>query len=192
MIGHVYRIIHLDSDICYVGSTINTTRARWQQHKSVYKDWLNDKEKYSTIAIYPYIEKYGFDRFRMILIKSYNVYDKKHLRAMEQLAINKFTCVNTICALSLIGVNSMSKHYDKYRYLNNREKKLEQSKIYRETHKQSISDWKKSYYLQNKQSIKEQRSVKVTCDCGSIICKAALSRHKKSAKCITALVAQTN
>lgn len=175
--GHIYKIIHLDSNITYIGSTCDSISGRWRTHKSGYKNWLNDKEKYNPVAIYPYFEKYSIDRFKMILIKSYDVYDKHQLKVYEQLVINRTKCVNTNAAMQLISVRCMVKHFNILRSV--------KDKLYREANKQSINERGKEYYQANKDKI----LVKVTCECGAQIRKSCLARHRKSAKCIALLAA---
>jgi len=52
MIGRVYKIIHLDSSLCYIGSTCDTLPGRWRTHKNAYKTWLSDKDKYNSVALH--------------------------------------------------------------------------------------------------------------------------------------------
>ena len=47
--GKVYKIIHKQSNIIYVGSTFNTLRDRWQRHKYSYDLWLNNKNSEEKI-----------------------------------------------------------------------------------------------------------------------------------------------
>ena len=95
MLGRIYKIIDRQSDICYIGSTCSDLKLRWSRHKDGYRRWLEGDKKYN-VSIYQYLEEYGIDRFKMILIKEYEVEDKTHLTAYEQLWINKFrkTCIN--------------------------------------------------------------------------------------------------
>lgn len=81
--GKIYKIIHTQSNICYIGSTFNTLRDRFRKH------CLSSK-----CVISEYFEKYGKDNFKIILIKEYNVIDRVHLEAYEQLWINKLKCIN--------------------------------------------------------------------------------------------------
>jgi hypothetical protein len=97
MIGSIYRIIHLHSNICYVGSTLDTVRNRWQGHRTAYKTWLKDETK-SSISIYQYFKEYDIKNFKCILVKEYEVEDKNHLLAYEQLWINKLNTINKQCA----------------------------------------------------------------------------------------------
>ncbi|KUF84774.1 hypothetical protein AM588_10001756 [Phytophthora nicotianae] len=118
MIGSIYIIIHSQSDICYVGSTLNKElKQRWKQHKEDYAKWLKGPRK--EIAIYPSFKRHGIDQFKIVLVKQYDVVDRKHLEAYEQLWINIFrkTAVNKVNPFS---IKTMArKEYDKqYREMN--------------------------------------------------------------------------
>ena len=83
VLGKIYKIIHSQSDIVYIGSTFNTLRNRWTKHKIQ-----------STTSISKYIQEFGSDQFKIILIKEYEVIDRIHLQMYEQLWINKTKCIN--------------------------------------------------------------------------------------------------
>ena len=87
MLGRIYKIVHNQSNICYIGSTPRDLRQRWNEHKYQSK---HIKSK----SIYIYIEKYGIENFTIILLKEYDVIDFKHLKAYEQLWINKLKPIN--------------------------------------------------------------------------------------------------
>tara|TARA_R110000803_G_scaffold14544_2_gene40383 strand:+ start:1431 stop:2168 length:738 start_codon:yes stop_codon:yes gene_type:complete len=65
---------------------------------------------------------------------------------------------------------------------NNREQRKEYIKEYREVNKEQILKQNKEYREVNKQQIKEKVSVKVTCECGSIVIKRCLAQHKRTKK----------
>ena len=198
MIGRIYKVQHLDSSLCYVGSTCNTVRDRWRLHKNAFSIWLKNKEDQKTVSLFPLLEQYGIDRFQMLLIKENQIVDKKHLFVYEQLAINRTkSCCNENAALQLISLNCMAKHYArKYRQMNkqaiiNNNRKYRQmnkqaiskkDQEYRQANKQVINEKNREYYQANKQSICAKAIIKITCECGSIIRKNQLSRHQKSAK----------
>ncbi|EGZ07085.1 hypothetical protein PHYSODRAFT_530204 [Phytophthora sojae] len=94
MIGHIYRVIHLESDVQYVGSTLNEPLKRWQKHKQHYHEWVNDKR--GKCEIYPYFQEHGINKFKLIPIKTYDVVERKHLEAYESLWISKLACVNKV------------------------------------------------------------------------------------------------
>ena len=147
-IGKVYRIVKVDDPtINYIGSTFSELKLRWSLHK-----------KTSNCSIGEYFDEYGKDKFKIILIKEYVVYaenqkDTKHLRAYEQLWINKFTlkksCINKVNALNYLK-------------------------------KEKYKEYKKKYYENNKDKISQKIECSI---CKSLISKKHLSRHQKTKKC---------
>ena len=70
---------------------------------------------------------------------------------------------------------------------NNREKKRERSRTYRENNREKINEKCKIYRDNNKEKIKQQRNVKIVCECGCLITKVRIARHKRSPKHINLL-----
>ena len=128
--GKVYKIIHNQSNICYVGSTFNTLRDRWQCHKKNYNSWLNNNKR-SKISIYPYFEEYGIENFKITLIKEYEVIDRRQLEVYETLWIKKLNTINELQAFNIVF-----KNHDSY--------------------KEMIKKYKKKYYEQNKETINKK------------------------------------
>lgn len=161
MIGRIYRIIHLESDICYIGSTSQELRHRWQTHKNHYRHWLDGKA--GKCSIYPKFLEHGLDQFKMVLIKEYDIADRKELNVYETLWIYKFrhSCVNNI---SPFGITKLSL---KNTYIENRESKLLYQKKYREENKARITD---------------HATQEVECGCGSVYQHCKRWRHVKSKK----------
>ena len=188
MIGRVYKIIHLDSSLCYIGSTCDTLPGRWRSHKNSYKTWVKRKsdDRYNNIALYPHIEQYGVDRFKMLLIKEYQVADKKQLFAFEQLAISRTkTCCNERAAFALISSSSMAKHYTQLVSERKRDYYQANKQAFRDhyqANKDVILKRSKDHYQANKQSIKEYKAIRVMCECGTESRKDGISAHRKSAK----------
>lgn len=143
--GHIYKIIcKLDSSFCYIGSTFNRLNKRFEGHRKDYKN------KYGTISIHKYFDKYGIDNFKIILIKKYKVIrlhnkDHKHLSAYETLWINKSKgCCNTVLPFNPLKKEKHKQSNKKY-YDNNKEKCLEKHKVYYDNNKEKISERKKKY-----------------------------------------------
>jgi len=195
--GHIYMIwTPLDNSFCYIGSTFNRLAKRWQGHKDNYKS------KYDKISIHKYFDKYGVDNFKLDLIKSYDCVrehqkDFKHLHAYETLWINKTkNCINKFLPFSpmkyLNRKECCKKYYknntDKCKEINkkyyelNKDSILNYLKNYREENKDSLKEEKKKYYQKNKEKIFNYKKQKITCECGSIICKGDLSKHIKTKK----------
>ena len=177
--GRVYKIVHNQSDLVYIGSTLNQLKYRWRDHKNSYKKWQNGKA--GACAIYEYFDQYGVDNFTCILIKEYKVADKKQLYALEQLWINKLRCVNKQCAFQPIKKERKKQYYkdnqqqiserkkqyydvnqqkilekNKQYYKDNQQKLLDQKKQYYKDNQQQISEYKKQYYKDNKQKLSEK------------------------------------
>ena len=127
---------------------------------------------------------------------------RKHLSAYETLWIN---CTKGCCNIRP-PVSYLQKvrrqEYSKEYYVDNKPKIAERNKEYREANKEKeyreankpeINAYNKEYYQANKTKIAEykqanktkiaeRRSTKVTCECGCVVTKNSLSRHKKTKK----------
>lgn len=109
-VGKVYKIIHNQSNLVYVGSTFHKRlNDRMRHHKDSYNRWIEGKAR--KCSIYTYFKEYGLENFKMILIKEYNVCDKKHLRVYEQLWISKLKSCNKNSSFYIKKLSD--KHYSK-------------------------------------------------------------------------------
>jgi len=206
--GTVYRIICLPNpNIQYVGSTFNSLRQRWQGHKGDYKYFVKGNSE-SFMSLYPYYDKYGIENFKMVKIKSYfvcaeNKKDHKHLSTYEQLWINKIKCVNKQSCFKIEWLYTKSQReykakYDKQRrngakretillkkkeyYKANKEAHNKYSIEYNKKNKEKIAKKNKIYCEVNRDKITEKNKEKTTCECGCIVLRWGLSRHRKTAK----------
>ena len=204
-IGRVYKIIHNQSDLVYIGSTFDKLRQRFYNHK------INKK---SLCIISKYINQYEAKNFKIMLIKEYKVVDRKHLRSKEQLWINKLRCINKNNAIPFLWkkildkiyrkenkekINNLTskwrkenknylKEYRKNHYHKNKEKNTLQNKIYRENNREKIKEIHKRYREKNKEKIRENTKQKVKCNvCDCMIRKCGIRRHEKSKKHINNL-----
>jgi hypothetical protein len=159
MIGRIYKIIDCQSNLCYVGSTGSELKQRWQRHKKDYKRWVSGIS--SEISIYPFFQKFGIGRFKIILIKEYQVADKTHLEAYEQLWINKLECVNKNNPVSI---------------------KTLYYKQYRSEHREMANAYANEYRSKNKELLREKRHEKFSCECGGKYTRGDKSRHFKTKK----------
>jgi hypothetical protein len=140
MIGNVYRIVHLGSDICYIGSTFKSLKDRLSCHRSSFKRW--DRGLITTrIAIYPYFQKYGPYEFAIELLKQYEVVDRSQLFAYETLWMNKYkkTCVNEVPAFAPLWKQRQKASIKAY-WRANRHSINEKNKQYNELHKERLTD----------------------------------------------------
>ena len=63
----------------------------------------------------------------------------------------------------------------------------EKKSYYREKTKDKKQETDKEYYYKNHDKIRETQNTKITCECGDIINKSSLSRHKKTNRHISRL-----
>ena len=186
--GRIYKIIHTESNVVYVGSTFNTTRDRFRKHKQHYGEWV--KGKGAEISIFPYFQKHGIDTFKIVLIKEYQVHDRTHLEAYEQLWINKFgtSCVNKNNPFRISKLSEKARvrpddYKDKVKeYAQaNSDRIKEYKKQYREANREKLKKADKERYQTNRKAISEQSKVKHDCDCGGKY-TTGRARHIKTAK----------
>ena len=185
-IGRVYRIIALQSNEFYIGSTFNELRHRWQKHKGHYEEWKKGKGKCSVFDMF---EKYGVENCKIILIKEYQVVDRRHLEVYESLWILKLKSINKNIPVAFSEIKRFKRMADKRYAEINKEKIREYKKQYvknntekiaqyKEHNKDKIKQREKKYREKNKEKLNQ----KITCECGSIIVKRHLSDHIKSNK----------
>jgi len=160
MIGKIYKIIHTQSNIIYVGSTFDELRNRFRKHK------IN-----LGCSISKYIQKYGKEQFKIILIKEYNVIDRKHLEAYEQLWINKLNCINKKQTF-----RPLEKQFEKIRF--SKMDLTKYKKEWYEKNKDRLQEKMKENYIKNK----DKRQEKINCICGSQYSFQHKLRHEKSEK----------
>lgn len=172
--GKIYKIICTQSNICYVGSTFNTLRDRWKTHKNAFGGYL--KNNHSEVAIYPYFKQYGIENFKIILIKEYEVCDRKHLGIYEQLWINKLKSINKNNPFRI------QKMYSKQYYQFNKDNIQKYKKEYHALNISKINEYHKEYRTNHKEKIQKYKNKKFICECGGKYVLGSKARHLKTNK----------
>jgi len=179
MIGKIYKIVHNQSKCCYVGSTFQSLKNRWQGHKNLL----------ATTAITPFLKEHGIDNFKIMLIKEYEVVDRQHLEAYEQLWISKLSTVqqsNTIKITKLSNKHHKFNNKDDIKEYNSDYKKANRSTIsdynanYNQNNKEQIKQRRQAYYQQNKAVINSRYNNLILCECGKEHTVRNKSRHLKT------------
>lgn len=188
MIGLIYKIIHNQSNWCYVGSTFNELRYRWQDHKLAFLKWKDDRTQNKT-SCFDYFLEYGIDNFKIILIKQYEVIDRLHLEVYETLWISKLKSCNRQSPFRIKKLSDL--HYrnthkeeikirDKKYRDNNIEKIKEKKQSYRLQHRAELNQKQKDRYIKRKEYILE----KINCEiCNLQIGRISMKRHIKRQHC---------
>lgn len=195
-IGRIYKIISAQGNECYVGSTFNTLRDRFKCHKQDYNKLLAGKKgkRQGWVSAYTLFDKYKFENCKIVLIKEYEVCDRRHLEAYEQLWINKLKPINKNSILDIkriYRINYYKKHKEKIRdngkkyREENKEIISERRKTYRDKNKETIKSQRKQFWDKNKDRINEARTLKIVCECGSEVRKSDIKRHQRTKKHLT-------
>ena len=171
----IYKICCKDINITdiYVGSTMNFNR-RKTSHRTKCN---NEKDPAYNYYLYDFIRlNGGWKNWDMIVIEHISVKSKIELCSRERYWLEKLGA--TLNKWSPIRTEDERKNY----YEKNKDKMKEQMKEYRANNKDKIKDKMKEYRGKNKGKIKDKRKDKIECECGSIVRKNNLPRHKKSKK----------
>lgn len=172
--GIIYLIKHktCDDKKVYVGST-NNLKKRINEHKS---SCNNEKCNDYNLKIYQYIrENGGFNQYEFIILECYAYNFKHDLLCKEDYYIKMYPN----------NLNSQRA------YLTDEEHKNRHKKYYDEN-KDIVLEKNKKYYEKNKEIINEKKKEKITCECGSIVRKGLIARHRKSLKHIAYIEQKNN
>jgi hypothetical protein len=163
--GKIYTIrCRTDNTLIYVGSTSQPLTKRLGDHKC-----RCNNIKYQNMLIYKTINN-NWDNWYIELYEDYPCENKEQLCKREGEIIREIGTLNVV-----INGRTREEYFaenkeiiaNKFKtyYQNNKEDKLKYRKIYREEHKESI---------------KEQKSERITCECGCVIRRDDITRHKKT------------
>jgi hypothetical protein len=153
-IGTIYRIQPANGLECYVGSTFNELRHRFKSHKYEYCKWKDEKATKTTV--YELFEKYGVDSCKAMVIKQYEVEDRRHLEVYETIWIKKLKAINKNEPCGGLLKKERDKEYKKQYREANKEVVKKQRKQYHEVNKEKINERMKQYREANREKINER------------------------------------
>ena len=179
----IYCIRSHQCDDVYIGSTTLSLAQRLAKHRGDYKYWKEGKKNWITsFQILKYEDAY------IELLEKYPCNDKEELHVKEGQFIRKTeNCVNRCIAgrtqkewyqENKEEINAKHKEY----YQQNKEEIKDKARVYGNNNKEKITRYQKQYRQQHKEEIAEKAKVKITCECGSIINKWTINRHRKTKK----------
>lgn len=165
--GKIYILRSLDTDLVYIGSTVQTLEKIREVQVNNYKKWKNNSSINRKC-----FEIIKFNNFCIELIEEYPCESKIQLDTREEEIKLKFVnCCNKKKIRAKISVlPSPRQKRDKVYYENNIDRIRERKRL----HYHATKLINKAYHEANK--------VKVTCECGAIVSKSNHTRHKKSLK----------
>ena len=163
-----YKLVcNTDETIYYIGSTSNMEE-RIKKHESSANKPNN--RNYNNQIYNIMRANGGWDNFKFINLGNIKNVTKEEARHTKQAFIKLFKPnMNTINSYL---TDEERKEYVKEYYEKNKEQIIEQTKEYREENKEKRAAGNKAYREKNK----------VTCECGCVLSKSELTRHKRSKK----------
>ena len=191
-----YKFVCLNDDIdsCYVGSTGDFKKRRTSHKHKCH----NESRKEYNIKLYQTIrENGGWDNWKMVQIGSKDQITKREAEQIEEQYRKELKAdMNERRAFRTEEeCIEQRQKCDKEYYENNREKILEQrkerNKEYYKNNKAEIGERTKAWHKNNKEyhnkicnewykNNREYQCEKIECECGSIVTRYALTRHKKT------------
>ena len=180
--GKIYSIRSMRRpDLVYVGSTTQSLSRRFSKHKGM-SDQCRSKQIIALGDAYiDLIEEYRCDNRDQLLRREGQI-----MRSLE--CVNRYIPGRTYAEYYQDNKDKITEQQKQYRQDNK-----EHRKQYRQDNKEKIAVQKKQYYQNNKEKIsereakyrqdhKEKNEAKCECECGVVVSRNALSRHKKSKK----------
>ena len=176
-LGKIYKIIHLDTNECYIGSTCEPTLAqRLAKHVANHKAYTKGTGGYCTSYII--IEKDDYD---IILIENYPCNNRDELHARESHFTQTVACVNKIKNQGIINEIGQQEYQKEYRK-ENKDCLKEYDKQYHLHNKEKKQEYNKLYHEAKKDSLKQQQNAKYLCCCGGTYMHCNKSKHLNTHK----------
>lgn len=169
--GKVYRICSKNGshNMEYIGSTCDKLCRRLTNHVFKYSKYV-EKKSSNYMTSFQIIET---GDYQILLLEDVPCDRKEVLRAKEAEFIKKSVCVNKTIPNSILDAGGEKEYHNKYSLeYNKNPKRKEYVKKYYKDNKEHIQEKSKEYSDSNKE--------KITCECGRIVSRGALSTHKKT------------
>ena len=162
--GNIYKIYNTINDDIYIGSTTQKLCKRMTGHR---------RNIYKNSPIYKAFREHGVENFFIELVEKCPCNDKDELIRTEGKYIRELNpSLNKV-----IAGRTRKEHY-----IDNKEHLSQRAKEWREDNKGYMAQKVKEWREDNKEYLKAHSGEKITCECGCMISRANLPRHKRSAK----------
>ena len=161
--GKIYKIYNDENDLVYYGSSVQPLYKRLYAHKQDAKQKYQCKSHNLDVDI---------EKCKIVLVENYSCNSKEELHARERFYIENNKCVN----------KSIPCRTKKEWQEDNKEEIAKKNKKRYEDNKEELKQYFKKRYEDNKEEINNKKKEKIHCECGSVINRGDLARHKKSMK----------
>jgi len=189
--GLIYMLRHKDDineENIYIGSTTNFIQ-RKKSHKSHCNNPNDDcynQKKYQYIRA-----NGGWENWVMEWIEDYPCKSKRELGKREG-ELTKGKAKLNLCIAGRSGREWQKDNVEKCRntsrrfYYNNLEKERERARNvyekYKHLHREKRNEKQKQIYQDNKEKYNAISAQKITCECGTIVRKGDIAKHKRTGK----------
>jgi hypothetical protein len=175
--GRIYSIRSPNTEMVYIGSTIQKLHRRFKKHIT---EWKSLKKKYTSYLILEKGEAY------IELLEEVEVESKRHLRMIEQKWLD--TTPNTVNEVrAFLSREDQLEYWKKYKK-QNKERYDEYFRNYSEEHKEKISEKYKKRWEITKDEINKKRRETYLCEvCDCFISKGGKKQHERTKKHIANL-----
>ena len=210
----IYKIVNDENDNFYIGSSTRPLHKRMWEHRNNHHLCMSknigvDLKQCSIILV----EELECENKEQLLRKEREYIDKYKKEGLN--IVNKARPIITEEEKKEYHKEKykrykknkeyMEKKRKKNKEYNNKEIIKEYKKEYAENNKEKIKEYKKEWYKKNKEThilkskenrqknkeeITRKSKIKITCECGSIVCKVGLLKHKKTKKHINLISSQ--
>ena len=174
--GKIYCIRNSVNDEVYVGSTTQKLSKRFSKHKS--------DMKVLTGKLYQEMLNVGIENFYIELIELCPCNTKEELNKKEGEYIRQMGTLNyQVSGRTRQEYREENREKERARskgyYYKNREKVLERVKEYRENNVEKEKERQNKYHDEHKEETKQKRSEMIECECGALVSRGSLTRHKR-------------
>ena len=159
--GKIYRIVDVDYNKCYIGSTCEELSQRMARHRREYKRYTNNPTIMKTRSSFLF-DEYGVENCKIELIEKYPTNSKEELLQREGFYIKSDKSAVNRC----IAGRTKKEYYDETREnhlehkrqhrLDNIEKYKEKDKTYYENNKEKRNEYSRNYYSDNRDTFYEK------------------------------------
>jgi len=165
--GKIYKITSDQTDQIYIGSSVQTLKRRFADHKSSYKNYNGNK--YMTS-----FEILKYENCQIELLEEFPCNNRTELHRKEGEWQKKLNCVNKY----------ISGRTDAEYCQDNKKNKNKYNKKYYQENQEKIKKNNTKYYQENQEDVKQRQYEKEDCEiCGATLAHNGMLRHKKTAKC---------
>ena len=184
--GKIYKIVDVGYAKCYIGSTCEKLSQRMTRHRAHYYRYLRGKKEKVRISSTLLFDMFGIENCKIELIENFPCETKEELLKREGFYIKENNnCINKNIAgrsyAEWTQDNQTKIQERKYHYRQDKKNILAQKrKQKREDNIEECREKELKHYYKHQDTILGRLKVKIQCECGVMMNKSSLSRHRKS------------